>query len=68
MPRELKDDDYVLIDGAAWIEVKGFAIRLAATDNGVSMAAYRSGDEMSPAIINCCAFDSELEDSTHDKT
>lgn len=44
---ELKDDDYVLTDGAAWLESAGFAIRIYTNgDGGLYVSVYESGDEM----------------------
>lgn len=57
---DLIDADYKLIQGKAWIEVKGFAIRIAATDEGVVVDVYKSGDENSDSIVSCYAFDSDL--------
>lgn len=34
-PKSLKDADYILSQKSAWIEVKNFAIRIHATDEGV---------------------------------
>ena len=55
----IKDSDYILSDGAAWLEVKNFAIRIFATDGGVFVHIYRNGDEMADAIASAYAFDNE---------
>jgi len=59
-PKLLKDADYILSQKAAWIEVKNFAIRIHATDEGVAVDIYRKGDEASDAIATTYAFDSEV--------
>jgi len=61
-PNQLEDSDYILSQGAAWLEVKNFAIRIHATNEGVVVDIYRNGDEASNAIASAYAFDSELED------
>tara|TARA_R110000822_G_scaffold4301_2_gene18429 strand:- start:303 stop:485 length:183 start_codon:yes stop_codon:yes gene_type:complete len=43
----LTDQDYVLIEGAAWVEVQGFAVRVRATPKGLSIEVYKSGQEAS---------------------
>lgn len=55
----LADGDYTLSEGAAWLEVKNFAIRIFATDEGVNVDIYRNGDEMADAIASAYAFDNE---------
>ena len=59
---KISDGDYVLMDGAAWLGVKNFAVRVRATDEGVAVDIYKSGDEMSGAIASTGAFDNEVED------
>lgn len=56
----LKDGDYLLKDGAAWLEVDGFSIRVARTDEGVAVDIYKNGHEMEDAIASTYAFTSEL--------
>ena len=56
---EIPDCDYILAEGAGWFEVKGFAIRIYRTDEGVAVDIFKSySDE--DAIASCYAFDSEL--------
>lgn len=55
----IPDTDYILSDGAAWLEVKNFSIRIAATDEGVSVDIYRKGDEMGGAVTSTYAYDNE---------
>jgi len=43
--RELTDGDYVLTEGAAWVEVQGFAVRLRATPEGLKIDVYKNGHE-----------------------
>jgi hypothetical protein len=59
MKTSLTDNDYTLSEGAAWIEVKNFAIRIFATDGGVFVHIYRNGDEMADALATAYAFDNE---------
>jgi hypothetical protein len=59
MTTSLKDNDYTLSEGAAWLEVKNFAIRIHSTDEGVSVDIYRNGDEMADALATAYAFDNE---------
>lgn len=59
---KIPDGDYVLTDGAAWLGVKNFAVRVHATDEGVAVDIYKSGDETSDAIASTYAFDNEVED------
>ena len=46
----LIDQDYVLIEGAAWVEVQGFAVRIRATPAGLVLDVYQSGQEASGPI------------------
>lgn len=57
----LPDADYVLTDGAAWIEVKGFAIRIISTDEGIIVDVYAKGQEDNGPITTTYAFDSECD-------
>lgn len=58
---ELKDGDYKLLEGAGWFEVKGFAIRICATDEGVVVDICQNGKEYNEALASCCALDNDLE-------
>lgn len=55
----VQDGDYVLADGAAWLEVKNFAIRVYSTDEGVVVDVYKNGDEINGVIASAYAFDQE---------
>ena len=46
----LSDGDYVLTDGAAWLEVRGFAVRIRATPAGLIVDVYKAGEEMEGAL------------------
>jgi len=46
----LIDQDYVLIEGAAWVEVQGFAVRIRATPAGLFVDVYKAGEEMEGAL------------------
>ena len=41
----LPDNDYVLTDGAAWIQVKDFAIRIYHDGKGVQITVCPNGSE-----------------------
>lgn len=58
----LTDDDYTLVEGAAWFTVKGFSIRIHSTDEGVIADIFAKGHEMEPCIAGTYAFDSEAEE------
>lgn len=62
MTHNLKDGDYLLVDGAGWFTVKGFSVRINSTDEGIVVDVYKDGDEMSGAITSTYAFDNELEE------
>ena len=55
----LKDDDYTLTEGAAWFTVKGFAIRILSTDEGVVVDIYNEGEVMELPIASTYALDNE---------
>jgi hypothetical protein len=57
----LKDDDYTLTEGAAWFAVKGFAIRILSTDEGVVVDVWKDGGEMDSPIASTYAYDSDIE-------
>jgi hypothetical protein len=46
----LTDQDYVLSEGAAWVEVQGFAVRIRATPAGLIVDVYKAGEEMEGAL------------------
>lgn len=56
----LKDDDYVLGEDGAWVEVGGFAVRLFNTGNGLRISVCKSGDE-SNTIQEIEVFNYQLE-------
>lgn len=58
----IPDGDYTLVDGAAWFTVKGFSIRIKATDEGVLADIYKRGAEADECIAGSWALDSEVED------
>jgi len=57
----LTDGDYTLADGAAWLSVGTFAIRIHKTDEGVVVDVYKNGREDEDAIASCYAFDADCE-------
>ena len=64
---ELKDDDYVLTDGAAWFTVKGFAVRIHSTDEGVVIDVFADGKELESPVASTYAFDHELTEEGESK-
>lgn len=59
-PVRLTDTDHILTENAGWFEVKGFAIRIHATDEGVVVDVYKAGEEDGNTITSCYAYDNEL--------
>lgn len=57
---DLDDNDYTLTDGAGWFEIKGFAVRIFATEEGVRVDIYKDKDELSEPIDSALAFYTEL--------
>jgi hypothetical protein len=64
----LSDGDYTLSEGAAWLEVKGFAVRVHQTDEGVCVDVYRNGQEDESPLASCYAFDSDAQDCEGERT
>ena len=60
----LQDGDYTLADGAGWFAVKGFAVRIISTDEGIVVDVYKNGAEMESPITSTYAFDAELEEES----
>lgn len=65
MPNHLIDDDYILTEGAAWFGVKGFAIRIHSTDEGVVVDVFDNmamkTEPFVDPITTTCAFDTDCE-------
>jgi hypothetical protein len=61
--KNLPCGDYTLTDGKAWFEVKGFAIKIHKTDEGVVVDIYQNGLEDGNPIASTYAFDNELEEA-----
>jgi len=64
--KTLNDDDYQLVEGGACFDVKGFSIRLHATDEGVVADIFdtkvlAAGDADAALMSSTYAFDAELE-------
>lgn len=57
---DIPEGDHKLINNSAWIEVKGFAIRIASTDEGVVVDIYESGSELNDALASTYVFDAEI--------
>lgn len=56
------DDDYVLEEGAAWLEVKGFAIRIHSTDEGVVVDIFKKDEgieDLGEPLATTYAYDHE---------
>lgn len=68
-PAQLADADYVLTEGACWIESpKGFAIRIHESDEGIIVDIYdnkvlNEGDFTSALIAGTYAFTNDLEEN-----
>jgi len=61
---ELKDNDfYLLVEGAGWFDVKGFAIRVYQTDEGVVVDVFDrekvNNNPHAEPIASTYAFDNE---------
>ncbi len=64
---QLPDSDYVLTEGAAWIDVKGFSIRIHSTDEGLVVDVFdakvaATGDFDEALMTSTYAFDHELKE------
>lgn len=59
-----EDMDYILTN-SAWLEIKGFAIRIHSTDEGVAVDIYKNKCEDNGAIASAYAFDSEVKDESN---
>ena len=68
---KLTDNNYFLVEGAGWFDVKGFAIRIHATDEGVVVDVYAKTDVDADAhaepIASTYAFDTETEQEGADE-
>ena len=65
---DLIDNDYVLVEGAAWFDVDGFTIRIHSTDEGVVVDVFdaklcESGDFDVALMATTYVFNSELSDA-----
>ena len=58
--QELEDRDYVLTSGCGWFTVKGFAIRIHSTDEGVAVDIYEDGKEIDGPISSAYGLDCEV--------
>jgi len=57
MKYAIKDGDYTLKDGAAWIELRGVVFRLTSVVHGVvHVDAYESGKEMHQPLLRTSVF------------
>lgn len=56
----LSEGDYVLVDEAAWLTIKGFAVWVRSTDEGIVIDVFKNGSEMDDPIAGTYAFDSDL--------
>lgn len=59
--KELEDGDYVLTEGRGWFTVKGFSVRIHATDEGVAVDIYQDGKEMNGHISSAYGLDVGLD-------
>lgn len=60
---DIPDGDHKLTEGAAWIELKQFSIRVHETDEGVVVDVYALGCEDDDCIATTYAFDAEAEEA-----
>ena len=58
---KILDGDYELVDGAAWLAVKGFSVRIFSRENGIDVFIYKNGAEDEGPIAATFARDDELE-------
>jgi hypothetical protein len=58
--KELEDGDYALTSGCGWFTVKGFAIRIHSTDEGVAVDIYENSKEMDGPISSAYGLDCEV--------
>ena len=60
---KLLDADYVLTEGAGWFDVKGFAIRIQSTDEGVVVDVFAKRlletEPFCEPLASTYAFDAE---------
>lgn len=63
---KLIDDDYILVEDQCWVEVKGFAIKIMKTDEGVVVDVWPTGKEIDSPIASTYAFDSECLEEDDD--
>jgi len=68
--QDLVDDDYTLVENAAWFTVKKFAIRIYATNEGVVVDIYKDplGNAFDEPLASTYAFDDECEEDYQDGT
>lgn len=59
--KNLTDNDYTLTEGRAWFTVRGFAVRIHTTDEGLIVDIYQNGKEDSAPIARTYAHNSDLE-------
>ena len=62
--------DYILLDDGAWITVKGFAVRIRKTDEGVAVDVYVNGKEDDGPISSAYGLDCEagVEESSDSRS
>lgn len=51
---KLSDGDYILTEGAAWVEVQGFAVRIRGDSSGLAVDVYKSGEEGEDTLASIC--------------
>lgn len=56
----LSDGDYVLGDERAWFSIKGFAVWIRATGDGVAVEIYQNGNEDDDSMASAYAYDDDL--------
>lgn len=59
---ELPEADYVLTDDSAWFSLKGYSVRISASDQGVDADIYAEGYEDRDSLSSTSVLDSDLHD------
>jgi hypothetical protein len=60
MDTQLTAGDYVLVDDNMWVQVKGFAIYIHKTDEGVVVDIFDNNFVLTGTLGSTNAFDNEL--------
>jgi hypothetical protein len=58
-PPLLQDADYILSEGAAWLESDPFSVRIHRTDEGIVVDIYANGKEDGDSLASAYAYTEE---------